>query len=71
MRSFTQFILESFLDTVKDEETKKLIQKLLQSGDMLKAYEVFHTSNHKKKKIVWGKKNPKFFPDKWKKMGHE
>ena len=68
MKTFYQFILESFLDDVEDEETRKLIQKLIQSGEMLKAYQEFKKSSHAKKNLIWSKKNPKFYSAAWDKL---
>lgn len=65
LKTFYQFVVESFLDDVENEETRKLIQKLIQSGEMLKAYQEFKKSSHKRKDLIWSKKNPKFHPEVW------
>ena len=66
MKTYKQFVAESFLSTVKDPETKKRIHDLIKSGDIVSAYKEFHNSKHDKKPVVWSKKNPKLYPHTWK-----
>ena len=66
MKTYKQFVAESFLSTVKDPETKKRIKNLIKSGDLVSAYKEFHNSEHTKPHTVWSKKNPKLYPHTWK-----
>ena len=66
MKTFKQFILETFIDNVKDEEARKKIKELMLKSP-LDAYKLFHSSEHGYKKAKWSPVNPKTQPEKWKK----
>lgn len=67
MITFKEFILESFIDTVKDEETKNKIKELIQKNRPLDAYKLFKGSQHEHKKAKWSPVNPKTDPERWEK----
>ena len=67
MITFKEFILESFIDTVKDKETKERIKELMQKNRPLDAYKLFKSSQHDNKKAKWSQVNPKNDQERWKK----
>lgn len=67
MITFKEFILESFIDSVKDEETKNKIKELIQKNRPLDAYKLFKSSQHEHKKAKWSPVNPKTNPERWEK----
>ena len=67
MITFKEFILESFIDTVKDKETKERIKELMQKNRPLDAYKLFKSSQHDYKEAKWSPVNPKTDPERWEK----
>jgi len=66
MIGYQNFILENFLNVIKDQSTRDKIKELMKSGKTKEAYDLMRKTPHERKPLTWSTKNPKLHTGKWK-----